>query len=755
MSEKLKIRPYARLLTMLGDQLIKNERIAAIELIKNSYDADADWVKVSFENFTEDYRVGPDSKIIIEDNGTGMTETVIKNSWMNPATPNKISRNGEIRKTGIKRRIIQGEKGIGRYAMLKLGKTIDLITRPIEANLSSNEYSLSFDLNEYDDNFLSIEDQSTGLFLDSLEFNLVTVEPSVFVKRDVSVNNQRYSDNEHGTRITISNLRGTWSKKKIEGITNSFLHFENLFDEIIESNQNQKKDNFNIGLYFNGELVTKSNSSTDITLKNLFETQSVIRITDGCYNSEQGLFTYNQNETHKELNVNDSQIKGIRVFKDNFSTIEDKKRVYRQVSNFGSFEFAFYIFDLNAKEPSKYALVEEAKNVVKKHRVYLLRDNIRVLPYGDLEDDWLQVDMDRGTISAGNFFSNDQIIGRIKITKFNNPHLKDKTNREGLIDDENYTSDFICVIRTFLSYLRTVAYKEYLDENKEKSKIENTRQEKVEQELKGLKDYFKDDKKSLGLVTQLQKSYQIERKYLERRAMQTESLAAVGLSVETSSHDIMLMLNQGVDELMDLMNSSTLPNFNYGNLASELQKLVGIFSYVRSQMKDMQLLFTSSKQRRKQIRVIDLLDKVIKIYKRTMDNHGVILDVNSIGSPLVATCTDADLLQLFINLFDNAIYWLDIEGNDNKKIQITLDGNSCQMIFSDNGPGIRGDDIPYIFEPFYSTKGIEGRGLGLYISRKLLERNDYSIDIANVKSEKILEGANFVVTFIKLGDNEY
>ena len=84
MNESLKIRPYARLLTMLGDQLIKNEQIAVIELIKNSYDADADWVKVSFENFSKDYKVTPSSRIVIEDNGTGMTKTIIEKSWMNP-----------------------------------------------------------------------------------------------------------------------------------------------------------------------------------------------------------------------------------------------------------------------------------------------------------------------------------------------------------------------------------------------------------------------------------------------------------------------------------------------------------------------------------------------------------------------------------------------------------------------------------------------------------------------------------------------
>ena len=70
------------------------------------------------------------------------------------------------------------------------------------------------------------------------------------------------------------------------------------------------------------------------------------------------------------------------------------------------------------------------------------------------------------------------------------------------------------------------------------------------------------------------------------------------------------------------------------------------------------------------------------------------------------------------------------------------------MVFADNGPGVDKDDVPYIFEPFYSGKGEEGRGLGLYIARQLLERNDYSIELADLKSEKILAGANFAVNFV-------
>jgi len=83
MAEVLQIKPYARLITMLGDQLIKNELIALIELIKNSYDADASWVKVSFIDFQPDYSLTKTSKIVIEDDGCGMNEEILRKHWLN------------------------------------------------------------------------------------------------------------------------------------------------------------------------------------------------------------------------------------------------------------------------------------------------------------------------------------------------------------------------------------------------------------------------------------------------------------------------------------------------------------------------------------------------------------------------------------------------------------------------------------------------------------------------------------------------
>lgn len=750
MSEQLKIRPYARLLTMLGDQLIKNEQIAVTELMKNSYDADADWVKVSFENFGNDYKIQDDSRIIIEDNGKGMLHDVIVKAWMNPATPNKYTKDVTAQKTQGGR-VIQGEKGIGRFAMLKLGRTIEMVTRPEQKD---EEYKLIFDFSKYDEDFLKEGEEEKEIFLEQLNFNLETRTPEVFVPRKVTVDTKTYDGqvNAKGTRIIISNLRGAWSEKKFQSLTDSFEKFKGMFGslETMTETETESKE-FRIGLIHNG--VPLISASRADNLAAISEQKAVFAVQGGRYDNVNQVLTFNLNGLPKTLKLDSIDVKGLRVFRDRFLLADNKS--YREVSDFGPFTFDFYIFDLNAKDDSRYGLNEAQKKIVKEHRVYLLRDGVRVLPYGNPDDDWLMIDMMRGTISASINFSNDQVVGRVNITKADNEHLKDKTNREGLIDDDYYTQDFICIIQTLLAYLRKTAYKRYLDNQKKKDSIDKQKKNAVKNAIEILAEQFSENKAASTLITQLKSSYQKEKQYLLERAERTESLAAVGLSVETTSHDIMLMMNRGLDNLAALMRDSISQNLDSKTLSDQLQKLYGIFSYVGNQIKDMQQLFVSSKQRRKRIRVKDLLDKVIRLYKNIMDRNGIVVRVDEVGSPLVAVCTDADLLQLLINLFDNAVYWLSVTGNPRKNILVTLDGNAQQMLFSDDGCGVREDDAPYIFNAFFSGKGEEGRGLGLYISKKVLERNDYTIRLAEFSDEKKLSGANFVVPFVKQPQDEY
>lgn len=199
-----RIKPYARLLTMLGEQLIKNERIALVELMKNSYDADASWVKITFEGFDDYLGFDEKSKIIIEDDGVGMSMDVVKNHWLNPATP--IKKNLKfIQPKTRKGRVIQGDKGIGRFAILKLGRKIKVITR---AKNTDREIVVGYDFSKYDDDFLTESGKKKVLFLEDLSVSISTRVPRCLIKQPVKLSTRSQQRKPYGTRIEISNLKG-------------------------------------------------------------------------------------------------------------------------------------------------------------------------------------------------------------------------------------------------------------------------------------------------------------------------------------------------------------------------------------------------------------------------------------------------------------------------------------------------------------------------------------------------------------------
>lgn len=758
MEAKLKIRPYARLLTMLGEQLITNEQIALAELIKNAYDADADWVKVCFVDFDYDkdncvIKALPQSKIIIEDNGCGMTLDVIKNSWMNPATPNKKSSNiKETERTPKKKRIVQGEKGIGRFAILKLGRDIKIYTRPEGGNC---EYCINYNLSQYDDDFLTEEGEKKDLYIDDIDILVSDRQPSFFVPRKVVVNNTSYEkENHHGTRIEISNLKGQWNYEKVETVSKASLKLESIFERITHKSSVQ---HIEIGFECNLERLMFGDKAIE-ELSSLLYNSSVLKITEGQYLqkdlAKESLFKFKMNGIPYTLPLSDSQISGLKFFRNRFVEGEDLfGNTQLRRSSCGNFSFNFFVFDFVADKESPYYLSKQEKETIKEHRIYLYRDNIRVAPYGDPDNDWLEVDKWRGVGRAGDYLSNDQVVGFIDISKNGNPMLKDKTNREGLIEEGYATRDFIVLLHSFLLFIRQHPYKQYQERINQQKEQKLKELRVVASKFDELKNYVSGNTQAMAIYNDLVKSYKVEQKYYTDGLNKTEDLAAVGLSVETASHDMSMMLNKGVESVDNLIKDIEGGVLTDEQIENELHSIRGMFSFVKDRMRDIQLLFKSSKQRRRPIRINDLLEKVEKIYKRTLLREHIDYSVNNIGSPITASCTDAVVLQLLINLFDNSVYWLTSPDVVDRKIVITLDGENKQLIFSDNGPGIREDDKPFIFEAFYSGKE-DGRGLGLYIARQLLQRMGYSISLAEISSEKVLSGANFVINFVKSDDND-
>ncbi|MBO6030906.1 MAG: sensor histidine kinase [Prevotella sp.] len=754
MKTKLKIRPYARLLTMLGEQLIKNEQIALAELIKNAYDADADWVRVSFVDFGFDEKkhdifVQNNSKIIIEDNGCGMDLQTIEDSWMNPATPNKRTNDGDTPKiTPKKHRIIQGEKGIGRFAILKLGRNIQITTRPENSPV---EYVIDYNMSQYDDDFLTQNGQEKKLYIDNLVIPVSDRAPEIIIMREVVVNSKSFKeDNHHGTRIEISDLKGEWSLSMIKEVNDESQKLESIFEQISNRDSHQKIE---IGFICNNDRLTYSNETVN-TLSFLMQNSSVLKVTNGYYNQKASEFSYKLNGVAYKLSLADSQMSGLKLFREQFVEGEDLfGKVILRKSTCGDFKFNFFVFDFAAEKESPYYLDKKEKNIIRSHRIYLYRDKIRVAPYGDADDDWLEIDKKRGVGRAGDYLSNDQVVGFVDISKQGNPKLKDKTNREGLIEKGNSTKDFKTLLHCFLLFIRQHPYKQYQERINQQKEQKLKELRVVASKFDELKSYVSGNTQAMAVYNDLVKSYKVEQKFYTEGLNKTEDLAAVGLSVETASHDMSMMLNKGVDAVDNLIKDIEGGVLTDEQIENELHSIRGMFSFVKDRMRDIQLLFKSSKQRRRPIRINDLLEKVEKIYKRTLLREHIDYSVNNIGSPIIASCTDAVVLQLLINLFDNAVYWLTSPDVVDRKIVITLDGENKQLIFSDNGPGIREDDKPFIFEAFYSGKE-DGRGLGLYIARQLLQRMGYSISLAEISSEKVLSGANFVINFVKSDDND-
>ena len=125
-SEKIKIQIHPRAFAAFGEELVTSDSVAVLELVKNAYDAYALLVDIRFD---KDERGNP--RIVIKDDGCGMTKDVIVNAWATIATPYKKN-NPTVKRiiNGIEHtRVVSGNKGLGRFSAARLGRTMTMITK--------------------------------------------------------------------------------------------------------------------------------------------------------------------------------------------------------------------------------------------------------------------------------------------------------------------------------------------------------------------------------------------------------------------------------------------------------------------------------------------------------------------------------------------------------------------------------------------------------------------------------------------------
>ncbi len=706
---------------MLGEQLIKSDQIGLVEIVKNSYDADATCVSIDFQRFGPDFETQPESVIVITDNGSGMSEDTLRHDWMSPATPAKLRRKKNEASTP-RGRTLQGEKGIGRFAVFKLGSQISLTTRFEGA---AQESTLTIDISSLDNEPV---EPVTETYLADIQATLGRRSPNVF---------DQTPPGQHGTRLQISKIRSSWNLSKVVSV---FKDLERLQPLMWDSEDNPpRKNDFEVYFLQDGADLKLHDARSDHF--QAIRDRAVLNVTNGCLDVVDRKINFKLNGRPVSLTIDDPEVRGLRPFKDRF--LKENKDAIPQFEC-GPFGFEFYIFDLSRLAPAEHYLDSEDAKAVREHRIYLYRDGIRVYPYGDPLDDWLQIDVIRGTQSARSMFSNDQTVGYISISQKENPQLRDKTNREGLLESGAATGDFIALIQTVLVYLRSKPYEQYAAANRRAREKKNPPRESVDEQFRSLRSTSLSEK-TIQAIDKLESAISSERELAETQVARTQDLAGVGLSVETASHDLIAASAEALRTarlvIAELRQLGLATEYVYTLATSLVQRL----EFVDSRFQDVQGLFVSTRQKKGIVDIIQQARKVRSMYSVMHEAKKIKFEIDD-AIELKAVTTEAAVLQVLINLVDNATYWLLASTNPERTIRL-FKPTSNTLAITDSGPGVLASDEPFIFEAFYSGKGDSGKGLGLYIAREVSARNGFSVNLERLVDERILPGATFVLDF--------
>ena len=200
-----------QLKSIIGKDLINDDNIAILELVKNSYDANSPKALIVFQNIkenddpqltitskTKDKNLKPftsnTSRIIIQDFGVGMDTKDIRDKWINIAYSEKKSQKKKYN------RILAGNKGVGRFSCDRLGEYLHLYSRKPNGKIAH----LFVDWNEFE-----VEDNK-DLLIQSIDLHLNEINPADFQKKT------GYKLFKHGTLLEIIKLRSSWTHKEKE-----------------------------------------------------------------------------------------------------------------------------------------------------------------------------------------------------------------------------------------------------------------------------------------------------------------------------------------------------------------------------------------------------------------------------------------------------------------------------------------------------------------------------------------------------------
>ncbi|HAJ7149961.1 TPA: GHKL domain-containing protein [Escherichia coli] len=808
--KKIPFKVSARTARLIGRENIATAKGAIIELVKNGYDADSPISIVFFDNYYSTlkneitvtffkklqtkgigkdllldiyeydcgkykqkkiindeslkklkYRLSQLASLYIIDAGEGMTQEIIRNNWMTIGTDNKSY--NIFTKTG---RVKAGAKGIGRFALDKLGSKAEMLTffdpdnhgKDMDENKVPTQYvgyRWIVNWEDFEGDFKTIENvgaQLSGIQNSSLYEQLENILPSSILNNIPNIKKFKY-----GTILKITELRDYWDN----------YYVEQVYSDLEVLVPPKESSEFSIYLYssltpnsygevlgslcddFDYKIIAKADDRQNVSIKIIRNEYDVASIPVDFFSRDaMRKYPYTRNDF----------LRGFWETKKTFSQLLpgykeiDRDRTF---DNIGVFEFTFYYMKKTYTTPDaarffyKSISANTRRDWLQKFSgIKLFRDNFRVRPYGETKDvafDWLGLGNRKASSPAGVAKRDgryrvepENVAGAIKISRLTNVNFEDKSSREGLQENKTFQvfKELIAAIINIFEMDRSYIAREMSDyddirfsdirnrqeaEQIAKKILEQSREKKLSQKKNIIHtnlDYNAEDSlkdKQLAIIAELneKKDEEIERLKEEQKVLR--GLASSGIVLASFSHDFS-KLNNNLDSRLEKLKKLISEHINEGDYYGVENRKNPFYLMKNMREQDVKLkswlafslgAARKDKRKRKQLFLKKYFSDFKVDWSTVLNERGVDLDVSCIED-LDMRVFEIDFDSIFNNLLVNSIDAFNSSGNNRRFINIVASSTSKEIIidYSDNGPGLSKDidDPEKIFEPLFTTK---------------------------------------------------
>ena len=677
----------------LGVELVAKQDTALSELIKNAYDADATHVSLTFSGRGEE-----GGTLVIEDDGVGMTEDVVRNAWMRIATESKV----EKRTSAKFGRAYAGRKGIGRFAVQRLGKHLIMETR---VKGQDRGVRVRFD---WDKNF--VPGQTLGAIFNSFET----------FKKD---------PDSHGTKLQILDLRDAWKDTAVQKVWKSVLLLQPPFpvSELPSDDLRPKIDP--------GFRVTIDGSELsdipEMSIESTFLSNALATITGS---------------------IDESGAASVRL-QSEILDLDEKLDVEKEFFLTGELSFTtkYFLYDAEYLSGISQRAAGQMGRQFGGIRIY--RNGFRVLPYGEPNDDWLRLDYDTSRRNILVVASNRNFFGHVELSEEKNILFEETASREGLVENDafaelqEFVHDAVEWAAKRIAAVRgrkTTAHQPGFEPIPRKpSQVFTELKQKLRDRADQLNEAADDDSSVLEDIEELAEEvtkYEEELTvYVDtveeknRASMEYEQmlrlLASLGLSVSVFGHEIigaqdamkarLQLLNRSIAKLENSPTRTAIEN-HFEELSANSARIFEVGGYVSG------LVSATESRELESLSVKGSIDRFKTQFGDYLSKQNVDIGGN-IHPPGLRTLPmhKSELDSVLLNFLTNSIKSLHLAKTDMRKIAIGAhrEGRFAVLWFEDNGLGIPKDRWERVFDAFYTTTFSSdedvlsgpGTGLGLRI----------------------------------------